>query len=152
MDNTQDMASFQATQLAELDKQLALWDQRLKQIDQKISVTTQALKDAVSQLKAHMTNLVAAADEWLAQVAMDPEVSTTLQASVQTTRANIVELYGKLDGPADQTTLLDVSTLATELQTLSQELLLNLSAQAQVFAAALDQATSDLLTHYGIQI
>lgn len=152
MAKTQDMTAYQTTQLAELDKQIAVWDQRLKQIDQKIVSATQTLQETITQMKGHMVTLVAAADEWLSNVASDPEVSQALKTSVTQTRAKISKLYKDLEAPIEPATIEVVSALSVELQALSTSLLEDLSTQANTFAVALDQAAANLLTHYGVQI
>lgn len=146
------MAAYQATQLAELDKKLALWDQRLQQLDQKIATTTKSVQDAITQLKTHLNTLISAMDGWLTQVAADASVTDDFRVSVKSLREKLATLYAALDGPITPEMVASIATLVTDLQGLSDALLKTLSEQADNFAHSLEQAATDLLNNYGVQI
>ncbi len=142
----QTLVNAQTVQLAELDKQMAVWNQRLTTLDQQITTVSQTLQDSVQSLQTNLTNLVASADAWLAQNTTNP----LLVAKVTALRESITQL-GTLDF-TDPQVMSKITILSSELQTLSTDLVMDLSAQAASFAESLDKASADLVTHYGIQI
>jgi len=144
----QELSDYQTSQLAELDTQLAVWGQRLQLLDQQISSVQQTISDSLLQLRGHLNNLVVAADEWLAQASQDNSTPPDLLTRVSALKARVLQL-GQVSDETDAATLLNI---ADDLQSISGDLLQNLTQQASVFATALDQAANDLATHYGIQI
>jgi len=144
----QELTDFQTAQLAELDKQMAVWDQRLQTLDQQLGSLNQTILDSVQQLKVHLTNLIVSADEWIASAAVDPSIPPELKARVCSLREQVVKL-GQLSDTTDPSVIQDLAVL---LQAISEELLQNLTSQATTFSTSLNQASSELATHYGIQI
>ena len=144
----QELNDFQTSQLAELDTQLAVWGQRLQLLDQQIMSVQQNISESLVQLRGHLNNLVVAADEWLAQAGVDPTTPPELIAKVTSLKAKVLQL-GLVSDETDTDTLL---AIAEDLQNISVDLRNNLTLTATTFAAALDQAELDLVTHFGIQI
>jgi hypothetical protein len=146
---SQELSTYQTSQLAELDKQMAVWNQRLSTLDQQIVTVSQALQDTILTLRTNLNTLVVAADAWIEQHTLSP-TSPALAIKVQAMRGKVHALgSADLNDPASVT---QVASLSTDLQALSGELVGDLTMQAQTFAEALDKAAQDLVTHYGIQI
>lgn len=144
----QDMTAYQTTQLADLDKQLAVWGQRMQVLDQQINSVQQTINESVLQLGGQMTNLAEASDAWLLQASQDSSTPAELLGKVTALKTEIVKI-GEITVNTDVTNL---QVIADDLQAVSAGLLQNLTTQADTFGAALDQAATDLSTHYGIQI
>ena len=142
----QEFHDYQTSQLAELDRQMAVWGQRIQVLDQQISTAQQTLANSLTQLKGHLNNLTVAADDWLLNT--DPSTSADLITKVSNMKIKINQL-GQISIESD-TTL--IQSICDDLQSISTDLLQTATEQATLFSASLDQAASDLVTHYGIQI
>ena len=134
--------------MAEFDTQLAVWGQRLQVLDQQISSMQLTISESLTQLRGHLNSLVVSADEWIAHAEKDPSTPSELLSKVQALKAKVMTL-GQVTSDTDTQSLVVISE---ELRELSVAILSNLTSQATVFAAALDQAALELSTHYGIQI
>jgi hypothetical protein len=146
--NQQDMTAYQAAELAELDKQLAVWGQRLQVLDQQINSVQQTINDSITHLGGQLVQLVSSADEWLLQAAQDTSTPEELVQKIMAMKSEIIGLgVITLDTNTEK-----LQGIVDDLELVSKELFDNLTTQASAFGTALDSAASDLSTHYGIQI
>ena len=144
-----DLATYQTNRLAELDTQLALCNQRILRLDQQISSVNQSIAESSSKLTLSLNTLVSAADAWLSQQEANPTTPNLVPKMIEFRDRLLVTKGLDLN---DAATIATLQLLAEQVQAFASELVDDLVQQTSTFSEALDKASIDLATHYGVQI